>query len=292
MLTLFSIPRAFEGHANTIQCNAIESWLRTNAQCEVILCGNDDGVASAAQALGVRHLPDVATTPYGTPYFDAALSTVLHHTHNPMICFINSDIVLVDDLLQCLRPIAFPEFLVIGQRLNMDIHMPMDFLNERWRQNLKSQAMHTGAPGNHWGMDYFIFPRHCCITDMPPLIVGRNFFDNWIVWRAWELDIPIIDASRAICAVHQNHDYQHVPGGTHEQPGAGPESDANAAVVGHRIGNRYDAGFQLSGRGVHRIWSARHMQRRVVRQLLRWNPKLVARLVRVKHRLSRLNLYE
>jgi hypothetical protein len=48
MLTIFTIPKPFRGHIEVIQRNAIESWLRLRPQCEIILCGDDPGVAEAA----------------------------------------------------------------------------------------------------------------------------------------------------------------------------------------------------------------------------------------------------
>src|SRR5207247_9696761 len=55
LLTIFSIPKPFRGHIGTIQRNAIQSWLQLSPRCEVILYGNDPGVAEAAAAHVVKH---------------------------------------------------------------------------------------------------------------------------------------------------------------------------------------------------------------------------------------------
>jgi hypothetical protein len=39
------------------------------------------------------------------------------------------------------------------------------------------------------------------------------FWDNWLVWKAMDAEIPVVDASQAVLAVHQNHDYAHHPQG-------------------------------------------------------------------------------
>ena len=46
-----------------LQANAIGSWIRLNASCEVILFGDDPGVAEAAARFGVRHEPQLARNP-------------------------------------------------------------------------------------------------------------------------------------------------------------------------------------------------------------------------------------
>jgi len=283
MLTLFSVPRAFEGLADVIQRNAIQSWQRSNPGCEIVLCANDAGVDEIADEFGTRHLPDIESTDRGTPYLDAAMRAVLEHTDNEYVCFINADIILVDNLLDSIRKIDFPNFLLIGPRTNVDIRDRLDFGGESWRDQVQAAVMKSGKLDNHWGMDFFVFHRDCGVTQMPRLIVGRNFFDNWMVWRAWELGIPIIDVSESFRAVHQNHDYAHVQGGEHVKPGFDPESKLNAAVVGGRLGNCNDAGFQLGVQGLRRTRSVRHYRRRVVRQLMRWSPGLVAGMVRAKH---------
>ena len=52
MLTLFTIPKAFEGHSGVIQRNAIKSWTLLQPQCEIILMGDDEGTGEAAAEMG------------------------------------------------------------------------------------------------------------------------------------------------------------------------------------------------------------------------------------------------
>ena len=66
MLTIFSVPKAFKGHIDVIQRNAIRSWGMLHPDVEIILLGNDAGVAEAAQELGVRHERDVECNEFGT----------------------------------------------------------------------------------------------------------------------------------------------------------------------------------------------------------------------------------
>ena len=49
VLTLFTVPKPFRGHVGDIQRNAIESWRALRPSVQVVLVGDEDGVAEAAR---------------------------------------------------------------------------------------------------------------------------------------------------------------------------------------------------------------------------------------------------
>jgi hypothetical protein len=55
------------------------------------------------------------------------------------------------------------------------------------------------------------------------LVIGRVGWDNWLVWRARKSGHVVIDATPAVTAIHQNHDYAY-----HPQGAAGVWSDEQA----------------------------------------------------------------
>ena len=61
-------------------------------------------------------------------------------------------------------------------------------------------------------LDYFVFTKGLW-PDMPGLALGRTAWDNWLAARPLADGIPVVDATPAVLAVHQNHTYQHVAGG-------------------------------------------------------------------------------
>jgi len=63
VLTLFTIPKAFNGHIAVIQRNAIQSWMRLHPEIEIILFGADEGTAEAAREFGLRYEPELAAAP-------------------------------------------------------------------------------------------------------------------------------------------------------------------------------------------------------------------------------------
>jgi hypothetical protein len=63
MITIFSTPKAFVGHIDMIQRNAIQSWQRLHPDIEIILVGDDAGPAEVSGELGIRHIQTVAKEP-------------------------------------------------------------------------------------------------------------------------------------------------------------------------------------------------------------------------------------
>jgi len=51
---------------------------------------------------------------------------------------------------------------------------------------------------------------------LPELVIGRVFWDQWLVWKEQEAGAAVVDASEAVMAIHQNHDYGYPPRGENE----------------------------------------------------------------------------
>jgi hypothetical protein len=233
MLTIFSIPKAFAGHIGVIQRNAIRSWMKLDAGIEIILFGNDDGTADVAREFGLRHEPDVARNEFGTILVSAAFAKAQAAARHEVVCYVNCDIVLMEDFRGAVERVraAHREFLMVGQRWDLDITKPLAFERADWQSELRGRALRQGKKrGADW-IDYFAFSRGLYGADMPPFAIGRTCWDNWLVWKALESKKPVVDATPAVVAVHQNHDYRHHPQG---ERGAwhGEEAGRNAQLAG------------------------------------------------------------
>ena len=44
-------------------------------------------------------------------------------------------------------------------------------------------------------------------------MIGRPGWDNWLLWYPMSIKVPVVEASGAVVAVHQNHDYGYHPEG-------------------------------------------------------------------------------
>src|SRR5512145_2733425 len=99
LLTLFSAPKPFvDAHISTIQRNAIRSWTLL-PDVEVILLGQEAGLAQAARELGVLHIPQVACNASGTPLISSMFQLARHNSRADLLCIVNTDMILMPDFV-------------------------------------------------------------------------------------------------------------------------------------------------------------------------------------------------
>jgi hypothetical protein len=263
MLTLFSTAKPFRGHSAVIQRNALKSWTLLHPDVEVILFGDDEGAAETCREFGIRHEPHVVRNESGLKridyYFDRAQEIARHDT----LCYANCDIILTDDFTQAVRRIrsSNPNFLVIGRRWDTDISATVDFSNPNWQKKTRQLALDTNDQKDEWWIDFFSFSRGLYLGKIPPLVVGRVVWDNFLIWRALTLGAAVVDVSPSVVAIHQNHDYAYHPLGKYgvwndEQT---QQNLRYAGGMGH-MRNIADATFVLDMSGLHpntrRHWNA------------------------------------
>ncbi len=210
MITIFAIPRPFQGHFNIIQRNGIRSWTLLKPKCEIILLGNEVGTAKVAKESSACHISEVARNEFGTPLLNDMFALVQKVAKGEIIAMLNPDIILMSDFTkavkQILQEIQKKPFLMVGQRWNLNIKEPIQFDEGNWEQKLRERIAKEGKLLGPSGMDYLVFPRSLQINP-PPIIMGRVGVDNWLVYWAKSHKIPVIDATKVVDIVHQNHDY-------------------------------------------------------------------------------------
>jgi hypothetical protein len=232
MLTIFSTPKPFRGHVGVIQRNAIQSWKLLHPDCEVILLGPEEGAAEIAREFGLRHEPVVRSNERGTKFlgflFDRAQETARHD----LLCYVNCDIVLTDDFCRAVERVSQwrNRFLMAGRRWDLDLTAPVDFSGE-WGPRLRAQAVAGGKQRPAQWIDYFVFSRGLYAGKIPPFVIGRPGWDNWLLWHARNSGVPVVDASAAVVAIHQNHDYSYHPDGE-QGVWEGDEARRNYELIG------------------------------------------------------------
>lgn len=232
MLSIFTIPKPFKGHNNIIQKNAIKSWIKLRPACEIILFGDDNGVAETAQELGVKHAPYIEKNEFGTPLLSSAFSSVQSLAENNILMYANADVIFFQDLIEAIRKIDNPSFLVCGRRWDLDVKKEINFKDNKWAGKLLERLKNEGKLHGPSGMDYYIFPRN--LINMPEFAVGRGGWDTWFIYHMRSLRIPVIDATGAIKVIHQNHNYSHSEFGEKERV-SGPELQKNIEIAGGLI---------------------------------------------------------
>ncbi len=152
MLTVFSIPKPFRGHIGIIQRNALRSWTLLRPSCQIILFGNDQGCASAAAEFGALYVPDVDRNEYGTPLVSDIFAKADQCAVHNVLCYINADIIVMNDLLEAVSRIRTRRFLIIGRRHDLDITRLWDFDDPAWEAKLRTALSTSGSLHAHTGV--------------------------------------------------------------------------------------------------------------------------------------------
>lgn len=231
-LTIFAVPKPFEGEAEVAQRNALGSWSRLRPKPQIVLFGPAHGAAEAARDHDAELVEDVERTRYGTPLLDSVFRSAHAIAENARLCYANADIVFLEDLPSTLARIDAQSFLLTGRRRELPLR-PIAF-QPGWEAELRKRIRR--APAMHpFGSDYFVFTRVGPYASVPPFTVGRPAWDNWMIFRARTAGLPVYDASRSVTAIHHAHGHGHIPH-VRGPRWASPETDANLALAARDIG--------------------------------------------------------
>jgi hypothetical protein len=245
-LTLFTAPKPFSDPLiATIQRNALCAWMQLGEDIEIILVGDEPGMAEIAAELGLRHLPQVDCNAEGTPLVCSIFERTRQSTDSPLLAYLNTDMLIFSDFSEAAKNVArqAKDFLVIGQRWDLAVKSLMDF-STGWETRLREEVKRYGRQHRPAGSDYFIFPRHI-FQDIPEFAIGRAGWDNWMIYHARQQGWRVIDATPSLMVIHQEHHYNHLPGG---QPHFNlEESQRNMALAGgsHTMYTVLDSDWQL-----------------------------------------------
>ena len=211
-LTLFTTAKPFIGHPAIIQRNAMQSWSLLDPRPEILLLGDEEGYADAAASVGAVRVAELERNEFGTPLLSGIFRTGHEHGKGKVLMFLNADIILPPAFASAVTVAAerFPRFLMVGQRVDLDIDQLLAF-DVNWYERLSKQVSVTGKNRGDLCIDYFAFSRDL-FTDIPPFAIGRTRYDNWLIWEAAARRAAVVDASAFVRVVHQNHDYGHTGG--------------------------------------------------------------------------------
>ncbi len=289
MLTIFSTPKPFDGHIGMIQHNALKSWKLLHPDVEVILFGDEPGTAEVCGELGLRHVPEVERTGEGTKLVRSIFGPAQQLARHDTLCYSNCDIIFGEDFLNAIQRVSAwtRQFLMVGRRWDSDITAPIDFSNPGWEEGLRAVVLREGVQRLYYNIDYFAFSKGI-YTEIPPLAIGRVWWDHWLIWKASQQKASVIDASDVVMAMHQNHDYGYHPEGSQGVwYGEGARQNFKLAGGFKHLHTLEDANFRMTEksfepRRFYWLAPARRAIRRVVksvRDAVRvrfWHPALDA----------------
>ena len=239
-----------------IQRNAIKSWTLLS-DVEVILLGEETGLAEAARELGVKHIPHVARNMSGIPLISSMFQLARENSTSDLLCIINADMILMPDFVEAVlesrsllldnrqQAVGLQNFVLLSQRWDYDITKPLEF-PQGWESRLRESVRKQNQLHRPAGSDFFLFPK-LCYQDIPDFAIGRAGWDNWMIYKARKEKWSVIDCTPSVMIVHQNHDYSHLPDGKPHYEH--PDTNENIRLAGGQANIRYtilDSTHQLA----------------------------------------------
>jgi hypothetical protein len=258
-VSLFTIPKAFQGLTGIIQQNAIRSWTELWPSCEIILFGAEEGAAELAAELGLKLVPELQGNDTGTPLVDDLFLREEESASNHILCYVNADIILPKSFSRSVQRVSerFERFLIVGRAVDLDVTRPLDF-STNWEIEIHNLVRRQGRLRPPWGSDYFVFSRGLW-PKIPPFAIGRTAWDNWLIYKALMQGAAVIDATSVTPAVHQNHDYGRYV--TWAGKRRSEEASQNRTLYMESTGNEYwfslkDVTHRLNESGIRsRYWT-------------------------------------
>lgn len=229
LLTLLAMPKPFDGHIGIIQRNAIISWTKLNPRPEIFLFGEEKGTAEITEELQIGHLRDIHRNEFGTPLLSDLMQRAKEVSKSPILGYVNCDIILLQEFQASIASIhqQIAQFLAVTHRWEIDLRKNLDFAANG---PVRLELLPPGVPGHHTAIDAFVFTRDV-YSEVPPLAIGRAWFDQWLIKDALLRGIPVVDITEVARAIHQNHDYAHIARGQRGAYG-GEEARRNLDIYG------------------------------------------------------------
>lgn len=254
LITVFALPKPFSRDTDLIQHNAIKSWIRLRPAVDVLLIGDDDGIAETARELGVRHAGGVQFNEHGTPLVSSAFEIAHRETTSPFLAYCNCDVILMKDFSRAVELLAqnptFDQFIAFGQRTDLKVDQIIEFDQLLQIERLLEDCKKHGVRSSNVCKEYFVFNRGL-YREVPPFAIGRGNWDNWMIHSAKMNQLPVVKVSDVVTAIHQSHGYSHLSAGRFNCYVSGLEAEENRRLAGGRhVVSGSTANWRLTSMGL------------------------------------------
>lgn len=211
MLTMFTTCRPFDDdYIAACQRYALQTWSLIDPKPEVIISGNDAGVKDIAKEFGAVHLPDTSQTRFGTPSLSNIFQDATKKASRDVLMYTNADMLYLDDVVPAIKAVLdadFEKWLIVGGRWDIDPHghKPWPIGKDGWQDHMRAFVREHGSFHGGGAIDYFIHTPGVFGNIPKTLSIGAWRWDNWMIWKALQEGVTVIDASAAIFAIHLAH---------------------------------------------------------------------------------------
>lgn len=204
-ISIFTVPEPFTGDALIRQRNALKSWRLLMPAAAIILIGDVEGAADAANEFGAIHAP-VETGPYGHVRFSEVLEAVKISGSARIHVYLDPDLLMtsdVPDALSRLSATAGP-FLAAARSHTVAPWAELSFSSRELCRIMRDEASDKGLIAN--AADPGIIAFNWDFTEyIPPITTASADWKRWFMGQAVSLGVPLIDLTGTVVAPRQWH---------------------------------------------------------------------------------------
>lgn len=194
-ITIATMVRPFEGEFREIQRTCLLNWIELSD--DVILVGDAEKDAAKFASDFECKLVPCQRNSEGVKLVGSAIDAIMCNAENKWVLFTGAETLYDDSVIAAVEAVdaAFPagrSILVVGQRIDV-----------------AKDGNLTVHPG--YCIEYFLFRGDPWGT-LPEFAAGRPGYDNCLVWKALDNEMPVVDATGVILARHLEHGSRHRTG--------------------------------------------------------------------------------
>ena len=192
-----------DGEWGRIYGNGIRSWQQLTPAPEVIIFGQECHRAEC-DVLGIRYI-EAPCDADGLPLVNKCLALVEQYASHAVKCYLCPDLILDQDFVSAANYCNhwLRGWLAIGRRYTVAIPEVVDYANG----GLAAAQRVAKEQGEmeHGGVVSYLMYTHYIWQDMPDFRCNHGVYDNYMVWYALAVGLPVIDITGLAIVVHQEH---------------------------------------------------------------------------------------
>ena len=231
-MILFSSPKPFRPDTEAVQRSAIRSWRAAFPEAKIFLFGRGKALAETCREEEVALGGALEDGPQGGEIITSMFRQVSDRFSGQAILYLNSDIFLKPTAQESLQPILERPgpWIASTRRWCLPRFEGGVLGGSQWDSFWEKSSL-QGRYGEACALDLFLM-RDFPLEKMPPFLIGHQGWDNWLLFHARMRDLPVIDLSPVLQAVHCDHDYAYASQNTRIDRRDGPLEEYNMGLLG------------------------------------------------------------
>ena len=187
-------------------CNTLRNWALFLPQIQPLLFTyeTDENLIKLAKSLGwlIADVPRLGKNK--VPIWKDMYFAAQNHSNSVFYGWFNGDLLFDDGLINTLTAVEhylnqLDRTLIVGQRTNFELRN-----REIWNKSDVTKAAKEGTLYHIHALDYFILARNQYVWDqVPDVVIGRTYYDNFLVYVALKNKLSVVDASKTVLTLHQ-----------------------------------------------------------------------------------------